>query len=289
MSLTSRDPKQPDGQRSAAQLLLCLTDRMPFEDVFGSLDGQVGLITGAGAEGGIGYAVATALTGMGASIHMTATSDRIHDRAAALGRGAVGHIADLTEPSAVESLVKTIIARTGRIDMLVNNAGMTSVAAGRDVSVAFERLTPMQWRETLDRNLTTAFLVSRACLDSMRAASYGRIVNVASTTGPVSAFANSAAYAAAKAGMVGMTRALAMETATSGITVNAVAPGWIDTPSAEDSERRAGKATPMQRSGRAAEVAAAIAFLCTPAASYITGALLVIDGANSVSEDHSHG
>jgi 3-oxoacyl-[acyl-carrier protein] reductase len=119
----------------------------------------------------------------------------------------------------------------------------------------------------------------------MRAQRYGRIVNVASTTGPVSAFERAGGYAAAKAGMVGLTRALALEVASAGVTVNAIAPGWIDTPSATDGERRAGAASPVGRSGTADEVAAAIEFLAGRDASYITGTLLLVDGGNHVVED----
>jgi 3-oxoacyl-[acyl-carrier protein] reductase len=109
-------------------------------------------------------------------------------------------------------------------------------------------------------------------------------VNVASTTGAVSAFETAGAYAAAKAGMLGLTRTLALEVAGAGITVNAIAPGWIDTPSATDWERRAGEASPVGRSGTADEVAATIEFLASRDASYVTGSLLVVDGGNHVVE-----
>jgi 3-oxoacyl-[acyl-carrier protein] reductase len=248
----------------------------------------VALVTGAGSEHGIGFAVAKALTASGVRTAVVATSERIHDRAAELGGGTIGFVADLTDPDAVDELLADVVGWGGRLDIVVNNAGMTSVAAGSDADGPLVGLTTGQWNDTLARNLTTAFLVCRAAVPVMRDDGYGRIVNVASTSGPVTAFVDGSAYAAAKSGMVGMTRALALEVATDGITVNAVAPGWIDTASATAGERRAGAATPIGRSGTADEVAAAVAFLASPAASYITGTMLVVDGGNSIAEDHSH-
>jgi len=121
----------------------------------------------------------------------------------------------------------------------------------------------------------------------MQAQQYGRIVNIASTSGPVQAFVGDAAYHAAKAGMWGYTRACALETAAYGITVNAVAPGWIATASQLESEVTAGKLCPMKRSGTPAEVAYAVSFLVDPRASYITGQLIVVDGGNSLPEDRA--
>jgi 3-oxoacyl-[acyl-carrier protein] reductase len=143
---------------------------------------------------------------------------------------------------------------------------------------------PDEWNASLAQNLTSAFLVTRAVLPGMRAAGWGRIVNVSSITGPVMASRSDVAYAAAKAGMAGLTRALAVDEATRGITANAVAPGWIATGSQLPSEAREGRLVPMRRSGDPAEVASAIAWFCTPGAAYTTGQVLVVDGGNSVGE-----
>ena len=146
------------------------------------------------------------------------------------------------------------------------------------------QLTYDEWRAEIDRNLTTAFLCSRAFVGAMTEQGWGRIVNLAATAGPVNARPAEAGYAAAKAGVVGLTRALAMELVADGITVNAVAPGIIHTGASTLVELKQGFATPIGRPGTPEEVAAAISFLCSPAASYITGQMLVVDGGNSVRE-----
>lgn len=250
------------------------------------------IVTGAGSPSGIGFATARRLGAMGMTVLVVATSERIHDRAEELrkdGIEAFGHVADLREESGVLAVVSAARAIGGPLEVLVNNAGMASMGAGTDVARRVDQLSLVEWNDSLHRNLTTAFLMCRSVLPTMRRRRYGRIINVASTTGPVSAFERASAYAAAKAGMVGLTRATSLEVARFGITVNAVAPGWIDTESATDHERRAGAASPVGRSGTADEVAAAIAFLAGCDASYITGTMLVVDGGNAVIEDKTDG
>lgn len=248
---------------------------------------RVAVITGAGSAQGIGFATARLLGAGGSRVVITSTTDRIHERVATLraaGVRAEGVVADLTDQAGVDAVVACASESFGGIDILVNNAGMTSMSDSYG-SGAIEALSLDDWHASLDRNLTTAFLMTRAVAGPMQAAGYGRIVNVSSVSGPVAAYAGDVAYHAAKAGVVGLTRATAIDMAAAGITVNAVAPGWIDTSSASDYEREMGAATPIGRSGTADEVAHAIAFLAGEGASYITGQLITVDGANSISEE----
>ena len=245
--------------------------------------GKVALVTGAGSAGGIGLACARALLHAGASVAITSTTARIFERQAEFGAGSQAAIADLTRQAEVEALVAGVQAALGPVDILVNNAGMQQSGidhARRPLS----DLPDATWEFGLAISLTSAFRMCRAVLPGMQARGFGRIVQMSSVTGPLVGIDGSGSYAAAKAGLMGMTRVMAIETGGYGVTVNAVGPGWIATDSSSKAELRAGRHTPLQRPGTPAEVAHAVLFLAAEEASYITGQLIVVDGGNTLQE-----
>lgn len=252
--------------------------------------GRVAVVTGAGSPTGIGFATAVLLGKLGAAVVVGGTTTRIDARVADLrgaGVDAIGFCGDLTDPASAPALASSAIQRWGRIDVLVNNAGMVSAAEPHFESGTVRDMTLQTWRHGMARNLDTAFLMTAAVEPFMQERRYGRILMVASITGPVMAMRSDIAYAAAKSGLTGLVRALAVDLAGSGITVNAIAPGWIATGSQTSDEQHQGLHTPVGRSGTPEEVASAIVWLTSAGASYITGQCVVIDGGNSIAEQRA--
>lgn len=236
------------------------------------LDGCA-LVTG--ASRGIGAAIASELAGAGmpVAVNFRADQEGAEGVAAAIEDGggvALPIRADVSEPDAAERLLAEAESELGRVLVLVNNAGVTA----DNLSM---RLTDEEWHRVLDTDLTAAFRLTRRALAGMMRARYGRIVNVASVVGQ-RANPGQANYAAAKAGLVAFTKTVAVEVARRGVTVNAVAPGFIDTELTRGVDSALADAIPARRTGTAEEVAACVGFLASPAASYVTGALLTVDG-----------
>ena len=248
-----------------------------------SLAGKKALVTGAGSANGIGFATARALRELGAEIVITSTTNRIHERAKEIG--ATGFVADLTKEIEVKALVQEISS----LDILVNNAGMTSLSSPALLSELDDVATMSldDWHRGMSRNMDTTFLVTKHLLPHLRRSKSGRIIMISSVTGHVMAMKHQPIYAAAKAAMVGLTKSIALDEAKHGITCNAVLPGWIATEAISDSEKANGASVPIGRGGTPDEVASLIAYLASTEASYITGQAIVVDGGNSIKEEHS--
>lgn len=237
------------------------------------LTGKTALVTG--ASGGLGQAIARLLHAQGAAVALTGTrAEALESLAAELGERSHVLPADLSDPAAGAELVKRAEAAMGGVDILVNNAGLTRDAL-------FLRMAEADWDLVLAVNLTAAARLSRAVLRGMMKARWGRIVNISSVVG-ATGNAGQTNYAAAKAGMVGFSKALAQEVAGRGITVNCVAPGFITT-AMTDKLTEAQKAAilgqvPVGRMGTPEEIAAAVLYLASPEAAYVTGATLHVNG-----------
>ena len=237
------------------------------------LDGKVAMVTG--ATRGIGRAIAEALAGAGAKVAVIGRDQaRAEQAAGEIGRGARGYACDVTQQAAVEAAVGAIEKDLGAIDILVNNAGVT-----RDN--VFLRLQDADFDVVLEANLKGAFRTIRAASRGMMKKRWGRIINITSVVGLIGN-KGQANYAASKAGLVGLTRSIARELASRGITVNAVAPGFIETDMTaaltEDQRGALAKQIPLERLGQPADVAAAVLFLASEGAAYITGQVLTVDG-----------
>ncbi|MFN3823619.1 MAG: 3-oxoacyl-[acyl-carrier-protein] reductase [Pseudorhodobacter sp.] len=237
------------------------------------LTGKAALVTG--ASGGIGAEIARVLHGAGAVVGLSGTRlAPLEALAADLGERAHVLPCDLSDAASVEALPKAAVATMGSVDVLVNNAGIT-----RDN--LFMRMSDEEWQAVLDVNLTSTFRLCRGVLRGMMKARWGRIVNISSIVG-ATGNPGQGNYAASKAGMVGMSKSLAAEVASRGITVNCVAPGFIATAMTEKlNEEQKGRILgqiPAGRMGEAGEIAAAVLYLASPEAGYVTGATLHVNG-----------
>lgn len=251
-----------------------------------SLAGRVALVTG--ASQGIGRACALKLAGMGAAVAVAARStDKLAevvreiealggaaDSDGGTGARAQAFALDVASEDSIKECAKAVLAAFGRIDILVNNAGIT-----RDTLAL--RMKRADWDDVLTTNLTGAFLMTQACMSSMLKARWGRIINITSISGRTGQ-AGQTNYAASKAGLIGMTKSFARELASRNITVNAVAPGYIETPMTavlrEEQKAAIISEIPLGRTGTDREIAAAVAFLASEDASYITGHTLDVNG-----------
>jgi 3-oxoacyl-[acyl-carrier protein] reductase len=237
------------------------------------LTGRTALVTG--ASGGLGGAIARALHAQGAAVALSGTRREALEALAAELKDRV-HVApcDLSDAAAADALVPAVEAALGSLDILVNNAGVT-----RDG--LFMRMKDADWESVLAINLTAAFRLSRAALKGMMRRRFGRIINIASVVG-VSGNAGQANYASAKAGLIGMSKALAAEVATRGITVNCIAPGFIMSPMTEALDQKQREAilasVPMKRLGAGEEIGAAAVYLASSEAAYVTGLTLHVNG-----------
>jgi 3-oxoacyl-[acyl-carrier protein] reductase len=238
---------------------------------------RVAIVTG--ASRGIGRGVALDLARQGARVLVNYQSNAVAAAAVVTlirqaGGEAVAFQADVGDEQAVQAMIGAALQQWGRLDILVNNAGVTADAP-------LMRLKPAQWQQVIDTDLTSVFLCCRAALPTMRKQAYGRIVNIGSLAG-LAGNVGQTNYAAAKAGLVGFTRALAREVAADGITANVVAPGYIETDMLEGVAPGvlawAKNAIALGRFGKVEEVTPAVRFLASAEASYITGHVLVIDG-----------
>jgi len=237
------------------------------------LTGKTALVTG--ATGGLGAEIARALHGQGATVALSGTRENVlNDLKDQLGERAHVVPANLSDPQAVEKLIPAAIEAMGGVDILINNAGIT-----RDnISM---RMKDEEWASVIDVNLTAAFRLARACMRSMMKKRHGRIIGITSIVG-VTGNAGQANYAAAKAGMIGMTKSLAQELASRGITANCIAPGFIESPMTDalNDKQKDSILTnvPAGKLGTGADIAAAAVYLASDEASYVTGQTLHING-----------
>jgi NAD(P)-dependent dehydrogenase (short-subunit alcohol dehydrogenase family) len=246
-----------------------------------SLQGRKAFVTG--SSRGIGRAIAIALAAAGADVAIScntagAAAEAVCNIVHGMDRKAQYYVHNIAVVSEVEAMCADVKRDFGAIDILVNNAGIN-----RDRT--FKKLTKDAWDEVIDTNLTSVYLVTKQFIDEMAERGWGRVINITSITGEIGNFGQ-ANYAAAKAGMIGLTKTLAREYARKGVTVNAVAPGFIKTRMTEGMPAKAlnsiVSATPLGRMGEPVEIASGVVYLASPAAGFITGFVLDINGGYSM-------
>ncbi|MFO0909238.1 MAG: beta-ketoacyl-ACP reductase [Isosphaeraceae bacterium] len=246
-----------------------------------SLDGKIAFVTG--SSRGIGRSIALALASAGADVAISCNTggeaaEEVVAAIRSLGRKSQYYAHNVAQESEVEALCKEVLRDFGTVDVLVNNAGIT-----RDRS--FKKLTKDAWDEVINTDLTSVFLVTKQLIDPMADRGWGRVVNISSIVGEIGNFGQ-ANYAAAKAGLIGLTKTLAREYARKGVTVNAVAPGFIKTrmtePIPEKALEQVTAMTPVGRLGEPFEIAAGVLYLASPAAGFVTGSVLDINGGLSM-------
>lgn len=242
-----------------------------------SLEGSVAVVTGSGR--GIGLSIARQLAKAGATIALVDINQSLVEAAAAglneeFGQLASAFVADLTDADQVKELFENIYAKLGKIDILVNNAGIT-----RDSLML--RMKETEWDAVINTNLRSAFLCTKAVTKAMMKQRHGKVINISSVVG-IMGNAGQANYCASKAGLIGFTKSLARELGSRGVTVNAVAPGYIQTDMTEKLPESAKEAmlsqVPLNRPGQPEDVAKAVFFLASPLADYLTGQVICVDG-----------
>jgi len=249
--------------------------------------GRVAVVTGVSNENSIGFATAKTLGERGAALVIFDVSELVHEAGRSLAHaGLTVHAAavDLTDVQTLGRAMNDARKALGPVDVLVNNAGLAPAGQAKKPAAGLVETTEENWDYGIAINLKTQFNCCKAVLPDMLSRGWGRIVNISSTTGPLMALKGVSPYCAAKAGVLGLTRGLALEVARSGVLVNAVGPGWVDTGGLTKRGYAGAAAVPMGRACRPEEIAKLVAFLASDDNSYVTGQLIIIDGGNSIDE-----